>query len=115
MILVQNLVLYAGRDFSQSISLTDANNNPMIVTGYSANGAFKKDPFANTMINSVYAFSCNLSNGNLTLTLSAGSSANIYPGVYVYDVVLWSTMATIPIAEGLIQVEPFVATTNTGI
>jgi hypothetical protein len=115
MIVVQNLILYAGRDFSQTITLNDANNNPLIANGYSANAAFKKDPYANTQINTVYVFTCNLSNGFLTLSLPAANTANIYPGVYVYDVVMWSNTVTIPIAEGLIQVEPYVATTNTGV
>lgn len=104
-----NIVVEAGADFSVPISLTDNNNEALIVTLddvdlFTAEAKMKKYYRASTS----YDFDCALSNGELLISMSRTVSANIAPGRFVYDVKLTSlegNTVSRPV-EGLVTVTP---------
>lgn len=84
---IQNILIEAGATFNQNITLTDSSNNPVNVSGMTANAAMAIDYYANTV---VAIFETNLTNGNLNLRLEANTTVNIRPGSYVYDATIYN-------------------------
>lgn len=98
-----NLIVDQGTNFNTIIELTDENNDPLNVTGYSASGQIRKHPGSNTAV----SFTTNLSNGYLTISLSHAQTSNIVPGRYSYDVELTdASNVRIRIIEGIVTVTP---------
>ena len=100
----ENIIVYQGADFSRTINLTDANNNPLNVAGYSANATMKIDPYSTN--GTIYSFTCILANGQLTLSMWANVSILIPPGYYAYDIILYNGVETYRPTEGICQVDP---------
>jgi hypothetical protein len=103
----ENIIIYQNADFQRTISLSDANNEPLNVSGFSANATMKNDPY--TTNTNFQTFETDLANGSLTLTMWANTTANLYPGYYVYDVVLYNGVDTYRVLEGIAQVSPGVS------
>jgi hypothetical protein len=107
-----NLLIDQGSNFNQEIALSDENDDPLIVTA--ANGApifLSKSQMRKSYqaINAI-SFVTTLSNGHLTLSLSANATANIVAGRYVYDTELSSNATgsnvVTRIIEGIVTVKP---------
>jgi len=105
----QDIYIKQGADFQRTITLADANGQPLNVTGFSANAAMKIDTFS-TVAN-VYIFQTSLSNGQVTITMWANSTINIPPGEYQYDVLIWNNVTTIRVMEGMADVDPGISQT----
>lgn len=100
-----SIVIDQGSTFTSTISLNDQNDNPLNVTGMIANAEMRKTYYS---VNAV-SFSTNLSNGFLTLSLSAAQTASIEDGKYVYDVILTDNSGNVTrLIEGLVTVNPSV-------
>ena len=104
-----NIVIDQGTTFSTTINLTDDDDLPIDLTGYTGRSKMKKHY---TSSNS-HSFTVSLggNTGILTLALSANQTSNIVPGRYVYDVELVNASNVISrIVEGIVTVTPEVTT-----
>ena len=100
---VQNLVLEQGTTFSVNVALTDANNNPLDVSDYTAQSTMRRDYMSQNSI----PITATLTTGILNLSMTANNSANVAPGRYVYDAVVFDTNGVVTrVIEGLINVTP---------
>lgn len=103
---VQNIIIQQGSTFERNIALTDANNNPLNISGFTANAAIMREPGSNT----AYDFEVNLTTGNLQIRMEANTTIQLTPGFWVYDIILTNGTDTYRPAEGLAQVTPGIAT-----
>jgi hypothetical protein len=104
-----NIVIDQGTTFSTTINLTDDDDFPIDLTGYTGRSKMKKHY---TSSNS-HSFTVSLggNTGVLTLALSANQTSNIVPGRYVYDVELVNASNVVSrIVEGIVTVTPEVTT-----
>lgn len=98
-----NLVIDQGSTFASSIDILDENDEPVVLTNYSARGQIRKH-YSST--NSV-SFTTTLSNGSLIISLTANQTANMVSGRYVYDLELVDPANTVlRILEGIVTVTP---------
>ena len=98
-----NLVIEQGATFVEIVNINDANGNPLIVAGLSSNAAMRRDYWSTNVV----VFTTALSNGILTMSMSANQTGNLYPGRYVYDSVLQDISGNIiRIVEGVVTVTP---------
>jgi hypothetical protein len=101
-----NLLLNQGATFYQQVEITDQNGDPLQVTFangdpvYTAAAQMRKSYFSSN----ASTFTTGLSNGMLTLSMTANSTVNIEGGRYVYDVELTSSNSVSRIIEGHVQV-----------
>lgn len=95
-----NLVVEAGATFHFVADLTDANNQPIRVLGYTAAAQMRKS----YQSNAAFDFITTLEDGLVTLEMAANTTATIEPGRYVYDVMMYGANTTIRIIEGLATV-----------
>jgi hypothetical protein len=79
-----DLVIDQGTTFQTEILLQDAAGNPLVMTGYSAMGQIRKTYYSMNCT----SFTCTLSNGQVIVSLTPASTSTMWPGTYVYDVVL---------------------------
>lgn len=97
-----------GTTFNTVINLNDdTTNTPINVYGYSANSQMRRSYYsANISANITCSFS-NTANGELTLSLTPGETANLRPGRYVFDVKTTDPYNTVSrVLEGIITIIP---------
>lgn len=101
-----NLSIDQGTSFSISLTVVDANNNPLDLTGFQISSALKKSYYSLTS----YPFSTLSSNvGIVQLTMDANTTSQIEQGRYVYDVKSVSNNNTISrLVEGIATINPMV-------
>lgn len=98
-----NLVIDQGSTFASSIDILDENDEPVVLTNYSARGQIRKH-FTST--NSV-SFTTTMSNGSLVISLTANQTGNLVSGRYVYDIELIDPVGTVlRILEGIVTITP---------
>jgi hypothetical protein len=98
-----NIVIDQGSTFASSIDILDDNDEPVVLTNYTARGQIRKH-YSST--NSV-SFTTTISNGSLVISLTASQTANIVAGRYVYDLELVDPANTVMrILEGIVTVTP---------
>jgi hypothetical protein len=101
-----NIIIEQGTTFNVPLTLNDINGNPLVVTSLTANAEMRR--YYNA-VNST-SFTTTLANGTLTLSMTAEATSNLYPGRYVYDVIVTDTTSNniSRIAEGVVTVKPSV-------
>ena len=99
-----NLIVDQGANFVYKINLIDQSGNPFNITGYTANAQIRKT-YTSTTYNTI---SCNVagSNGVITLSMNATSTANLASNRYVYDLEISNNNIVSRIAEGFVTVNP---------
>lgn len=98
-----NLVIDQGRTFSTLVLLNDQNGYPLNVVSYSAAGSMRKHVGA--LVTS--PFTCSMTNGQLTISMTANQTSQLNDGRYVYDIALTDPSNTVStIMEGLVTVKP---------
>jgi len=102
---ITNLLLEPGATFQRDIALVDDDGQPLLVSGYTANGAIKSDYYANSFL---AVFQTNLVDGTLSLRLEANVTSVFPYGMEpcVYDVYMSNGTNTFRIAEGLVVIDP---------
>lgn len=100
-----NLIIEQGTTYNQEIELSDSSGNSINLYGYSANAQIRKHY---TSLNVAATFVCNvMSNGLIIISLDANSTANIWYGRYLYDIVLTNANGVITrVQEGIVTVTP---------
>ena len=105
------LYIDQGASFTNVINLTDDITNASINTsGYTITSQLRRSYYsANASANITCAIT-NPANGEITMTLTAGETANIKAGRYVFDVkVIDNFGATSRVLEGIFTVLPQVS------
>jgi hypothetical protein len=86
---VNNLVINAGADFSQTFTLESTNNNSVLnLTGYTVESKMRKwsgSSSATTFTTSVISPA---TSGKISIGLTSGQTSSLKSGRYVYDVVI---------------------------
>lgn len=86
---VNNLVINAGSDFSQTFTLeSNDTNSAFDLTGYTVNSQMRKWSGSSSAITFTSSILSPATLGKIYLTLTAEQTTNIKPGRYVYDVVI---------------------------
>ncbi|SRR6266704_3319285 len=108
MSIIQNIYIDQGATYSQGFVINNANNEPYVVAGSSAQGMIRKN-FASS--NSV-SFAVVLTDGLVTIGLDANTSALIVAGRYMYDVKMTDAIGNVTrVAEGIATITPAVTHT----
>lgn len=99
-----NFSIDQGATFSRAFTILDANNNPVDLSGRTANSQMRKSYTSSTY----YQFTSALeANGVITLSMSANTTEAIPAGRYVYDIETTSNTGVITrVLEGIVTVTP---------
>lgn len=102
---VNNIVIDAGEDFSQELSLEDALDAVINLTGYAASSYIRKHPESSNVVAGFGVSIFNPTRGQLRLSLGSSISTTIPEGRYVYDVLV-TTASGIKniVVEGMVTV-----------
>lgn len=98
-----NLTIYIGTDFDQVFVLED-NGGSMYLNGYTIISKIKKNPLSLTS----KSFNCSIIDvfsGKIKILMNANETAQLNPGKYLYDIVLYKDGITTRIIEGEIFVK----------
>ena len=105
----QEIFLEQGASFNTTIYIDDVYGSTYNLQNYSASSQMRKSYYS---INPTATFNTTINNTNgvILLSLNANTTSNIYPGRYVYDVVIYdntdASNNTIRLLEGIINVTP---------
>ena len=110
MAVTSNLVIDQGSDLSIVIRYLDDDGTAIDLTGHQARSKMRRSYYSANATTFAATIS-DASNGNVTLTLDANTTANLKAGRYVYDVevVANATYTVTRIVEGTITVMPEVS------
>ena len=107
----QEIFLEQGASFNTTITLEDVYGEAYNLQNYSASSQIRKSYYSS---NATATFSTYINGtmGQIALSLGAPVTANIKPGRYLYDVLIYSNTDaannTIRVLEGIINVTPSV-------
>lgn len=93
-----NLTIYVGTDFDQVFVLED-NGGAMYLGGYTIVSKIKKNPLSLTS----KSFNCSVIdafNGKLKIFMNSNETAQLSPGKYLYDIILYKDGIATRIIEG---------------
>lgn len=103
---VANIFMDQGSDFSNIITVTDKNGQPLNLAGYSVASQLRKSYNSST----AYNFNATIfvaQAGKVRIQMTASQSEQIPPGRYLYDVeVTSSTGARTRVVEGIVTITP---------
>jgi hypothetical protein len=83
-----DLTLDAGTDFSSNIDLLADDGTAINVTGFTFESQVRKSYYSINATANIIVTTVDGTNGNLVLSLDSANTANIKPGIYVYDVLM---------------------------
>jgi len=86
-IYVRNLTINTHSDFSENLELFQTGGNRTNLTGYTAQSQMRKHPDSSTAHSFVIGITSAI-DGELTLSMSDTTTADIKPGRYMYDLML---------------------------
>lgn len=76
-----------GSTFNNIITLSDdTTNTAMNIVGYTVTSQMRRSFYATNASANIICTLSDPSNGEITMTLSAGTTANLKPGYYLFDV-----------------------------
>ena len=101
--ITQDIFIQQGATFIRTITLTNSNGQPFNVSGYTANASMKRDLYSANDVPVV--FETQLTNGSLQLRLEANTTANLWPGTWVYDATITNGTNTYRVADGEADVD----------
>jgi hypothetical protein len=103
---ISNLFVDAGSDYSNIITVTATNGQPLNLTGYTVAAQMRKSYSSSTVFNftpSLY----DAPNGKVRLQLSASLSSSMPAGRWLYDVEITSPSGgKTRVLEGIVTVTP---------
>jgi hypothetical protein len=86
---VNNLVINAGSDFSQTFTLEETESNSFLnLTDYQIDSQMRKWSGSSNAITFTTAVEFPSTSGKMNLSLTSEQTKNIKPGRYVYDILL---------------------------
>lgn len=102
---ISNLYIDAGATYSNIITVTSSNGQPLNLTGYTVASQMRKSYGSST----AYPFTSSVynANGQIRLQLTPQQSQAIPPGRWLYDVEITSSSGTkTRVVEGIVVVNP---------
>ena len=107
MAMISNLTIDQGSSFSVDIDVSDADGDPLNLSGYSANGHMRKT-YSSSTFTDLNAEIFNEPNGVVRISLTPAQSNAIKAGRYVYDVEITKTATSevTRVVEGQVDVTP---------
>jgi hypothetical protein len=103
---ISNLFVDAGSDYSNIITVSSTNGQPLNLSGYTVASQLRKSYSSST----VYAFTASIydaANGRVRLQLSASNSSAIPAGRWLYDVEITSAAGSkTRVVEGIVTITP---------
>ena len=106
----QELYIEQGTSFATTITIDDVSGLSYNLLNYNVSSQIKKSYYTSNVTASFNAFPSDAANGIITLSLDAPTSANIYPGRYVYDLKIIANTDgannTFRILEGIVNIAP---------
>lgn len=100
-----NLIVDQGASFETTLNLTDDNDNPVSLVGYTGAGQIRKHYTSSNATS--FSISLGGANGTVTLALSANTTANLTSGRYVYDIEVADSSGVVSrLFEGIVTVTP---------
>ena len=101
-----NLAIDQGATFSTTLQVNDDEGNARNISGNTARGQLRRSYYSSSNVQFTTAID-NPSGGEIVISLTAGQTANLKPGRYVYDVEMVSNTVTVErIVEGIVTVYP---------
>lgn len=98
-----NLVIDQGTDYTTNINVTDDNDLPVDLAGWTGAAQMRKH-YTSTIS---YPFNVSVSTGFVTLSMNSSSTSAITAGRYVYDCELTDlTGKTSRLVEGIVTITP---------
>ncbi len=98
-----NLSIDQGSTFQITVDITDEDDNPLQSNGNSVSAQIRKHYLSTNST----SFSTNLTNGVITLSLTANQTSALTAGRHLYDVELTNAAnSKIRIMEGIVTVNP---------
>jgi hypothetical protein len=105
-----NLVVPQGATFEITLTPLDANNDPLNLSNYTTNTGNSAIRKHYDSLNPTAYFTVNVANSNtgqITLSLDANTTANIYYGRFVYDVNITDNDGNVTrVLEGQVYLTP---------
>ena len=107
MAMISNLTIDQGSSFSVDIDVSDADGDPLNLSGYTASGHMRKT-YSSSTFTDLNASIANETGGVVRITLNPTQSNAIKAGRYVYDVEITKTATSevTRVVEGQIDVTP---------
>lgn len=100
-----NLIIDQGSTYSTTINITDDDDAPIDLTGYTGAAQIRKH-FTSTA-NTPFTVAVGALEGAVVLSLTANQTSSLVAGRYVYDVELTSASGVISrVVEGIVTVTP---------
>lgn len=109
---VNNIVINAGEDFSQTLTLTNSVGSAIDLTGYAASCYMRKHPESSNVVAGFGVSFVTPASGIIQISLASTITQGIPEGRYVYDL-LTTSVASIKniVLEGNILVRAGITTT----
>lgn len=103
---VANIFIDQGSDFSNIITVSDKNGQPLNLAGYTVASQLRKS-YNSSVAYNFNAIVFSATSGRVRIQMSAAQSEQIPPGRYLYDVeVTSSTGARTRVVEGIVTITP---------
>ena len=100
-----NLIIDQGTTYSTSIDITDDNDMPVDLTGYTGSAQIRKHYSSSN--STPFAVSIDAADGVVSLGLTSTQTGALTAGRFVYDVELTNTSGVVSrIVEGIVTVTP---------
>jgi predicted methyltransferase len=107
MAIVKHLVIDQGSDFTVSIIISDINDDPLNLTGYTGRAQMRKSYGSNTYYEFDVTFDADRTTGEITLSMASEDTTDLRAGRYVYDVEIVSGSGFVTrVLEGIVTVTP---------
>ena len=102
---VNNLVINAGSNFSQTFTLESSDTNSTLnLTGYIVESQMRKYAGSSTAINFSALIISPETSGRIIISLSPLETTDLKPGRYVYDVLITTGSTKTRVIEGMVLV-----------
>ena len=107
---IKHLTIDQGTTYSLTITVSDANANPLDLTGFTARAQLRKSYGATSYTAFTVTIDDDPTTGNLTIKLTDAQTTLLKAGRYVYDVEIVSPVVdgseVTRVLEGIITVTP---------
>jgi hypothetical protein len=103
---VNNLVINAGVDFTQTFTLEGSDtNSPLNLSNYTVSAQMRKWAGSSTAVEFTSSIIPPSNSGKIFIKLTAAETSTIKPGRYVYDIVIIDLFGTkSKVVEGMVLV-----------
>jgi hypothetical protein len=102
-----DLTIDAGTDFATTIDLIADDGTPINITGYAFNSQIRKSYYSVNAAATLMVSVVDGANGLASITLDAPNTSIIFPGRYVYDVLMIdNNNVKSRVLQGIVTVTP---------